>query len=101
MFTLGRDLRFGVRMLLRNPSFTAAAVACLALGIGATTAIFSVVNAILLKPLPYREPDRLLRIYTEFPNQGPKGLHRFWASGPDRRGRRRELFLPAVGRFAI
>jgi putative ABC transport system permease protein len=70
-------------MLGKNPSFTAAAVLCLALGIGATTAIFSVVNAVLLRQLPYAHADRLVRVFTEFPNFPNGGLRHFWVSPPE------------------
>lgn len=83
MNTLGMDLRHAARMLVKNPGFTLAAVLCLALGIGATTAIFSVVNAVLLRPLAYRQPEKLVRIYTEFPTFPNGGLRRFWTSAPE------------------
>jgi predicted permease len=81
MGNVWNDLRFSLRMMARQPGFTAILVITLALGIGATTTIFSVVNSVVIKPLPYKDPDQLVRVYTEF--LGQMQLKRFWISPPE------------------
>jgi hypothetical protein len=69
MHTLLQDLRYGIRTLARKPSFTLVALFTLMLGIGATTAIFTIVDAVLLRPLPFTNPDRLVEIWNSAPQQ--------------------------------
>ena len=80
MSTLLQDLKFGLRTLAKNPGFTAVAALTLALGIGANTAIFSVVNAVLLRPLPFPDADRLVSIRLDHPK---RGIHNAYESYPE------------------
>ena len=74
MDSLWRDLRFAVRMLWKSPSFSAIALFALVLGIGANTAIFSVVNAVLLRPMPFRDPGRLVMVWEASPRTGKNNV---------------------------
>jgi predicted permease len=80
METLLNDTRYALRSLIKAPAFAAITILTLALGIGANTAIFSVVNAVVLKPLPYPQPERLVFLYSQFPTLG---FDRFWMSTPE------------------
>ena len=79
MRTFFQDIRFSLRLLRQNPSFAVVAILTLALGIGANTAVFSVVNAVLVRPLPYEEPEQLTVIWTNFGQDLPQN----WVSGPE------------------
>lgn len=81
MGSLCQDIRYALRMMVKTPGLTAVLATTLALGIGASTTIFSVVSSVVLRPLPYEQPDRLIRVYTEF--KGGLGLSRFWVSAPE------------------
>ena len=72
MRTLFADLRFAFRMLVKRPGFTTVAVLALALGIGVNTAVFSVIRGVMLRPLPYEDPDRLVAIWETNPLAPPR-----------------------------
>ncbi len=77
---LRQDLRHAIRSLLRSPAYTAVTILTLALGIGANTAIFSIVNGVILRPLPYPKPEQLMYLTTQFP---AFGFEQFWVSPPE------------------
>ncbi|HEX3586785.1 MAG TPA: ABC transporter permease, partial [Candidatus Angelobacter sp.] len=77
MSTLARDLRYAFRALGKSPGFTVAAILSLAIGIGANTAIFSIMSALLLRPLPYQDSDRLVIMWNTSPGLG---ITRDWFS---------------------
>ena len=80
MDNLLQDVRYGIRTLARQPGFAATAILTLALGIGATTAIFSVVNAVVLRPMPFDQPDRMVVVTNRNTKTGNRNTT---VSGPD------------------
>src|SRR4026209_838929 len=97
MDTVRHDLVLAFRSVRKNPSYTIVTILTLALGIGANSAIFSVVNGVLLKPLPYPEPGRLLFITRQFPGLG---FDQFWVSAPEfLEFRERQLSFDDVGAY--
>ena len=82
MGSLWQDIRYALRMMAKLPGQTAILALTLAIGIGASTTIFSVVHSIIVRPLPYAQPDRLVRVYTDFKGKGLT-LDKFWVSGPE------------------
>src|SRR5260370_26970521 len=83
---LGRDVRYGLRQLGRNPGFSAIAIATLALGIGVNTAMFSAVDAVLIRPLPYADADRLVVLWDQLGANGPS--HGFFSTPLEWQARR-------------
>ena len=97
--SLGGDLRYGIRTLRRNPLFTTVALLTLALGIGANTAIFSIVHAVILRPLRYPAPDRLMRLTAQFPIGPARGFRLSTAEYLEFRQMNRSF--AEVGAFAV
>ena len=94
MESLWQDVQFGARMLRKNPGFTLIAVMTLALGIGANTVIFSAFNAVMLRPLPYKEPNRIVTVWDTYLQLGANKYGVAYANFVDLKERSRDLFEP-------
>jgi len=70
MDTLSNDIRFAIRSLLRSPGYAIVAIVCLALGIAANVTVFTPINTLLLRPLPFTDPDRVVNVYTTLAREG-------------------------------
>ncbi len=99
MTTLAADLRFAARNLVKSPAFALVTILTLALGIGANAAMFSVVNGVVLRPLGYPEPERLVRVVSQFPTMG---FDTFWISPPEFfELRERSRSFQAIGAYTV
>src|SRR6266576_7202560 len=91
-----KDIRFAFRQLLKQPAFTAIAIVTVALAIGANTAVFSLVNALLIRPLPYKAPNELVLLWEKFSAQG---LDRIPVSAPEYLDYTKEIQSMEIGGF--
>lgn len=101
METLRQDVRYAFVTLRRAPGFTATALLTLALGIGSTTAVFSIVQGVLLRPLPYKDPDRLVRLWEEYPGGVSPAGNRWLSRSTYAVWRERPRTLEALGGYAV
>src|SRR5690242_14017124 len=93
MGALAQDLRLAARLLIKQPVFTTITLAVLSLGVGANTVIFSAFNALMIQPLPYNDPDRIVTVWDSFPKLGVKKIGVTYANFSDLK-QRNQVFDP-------